>query len=241
MTIIGLITARGGSKSVPGKNISPLAGKPLIAWTIEAALRCKELNRVIVSTDDEKIAKIAQQWGAEVPFIRPAELAQDASSHISVVLHAIHWLEEKEGFCPDYIMLLQPTSPFRTVEDMRKTIQLAKTHNAVAVVSVCEATKHPYKTFKLIENGTIEYFIPSNIEYMYRQALPKVYEENGAIYLNTRESLLTGKTFLPKGSMPYFMPKERSIDVDTLWDFYLAELILKDKLKRKNWSPPAQI
>ena len=231
MTIIGLITARGGSKSIPGKNINPLAGKPLIAWTIEAALQCKELSRVIVSTDDEKIAEVAQQWGAEVPFIRPVELAQDASSHISVVLHAIHWLEEKERFCPDYIMLLQPTSPFRTVEDMGKTIQLAKDHHAVAVMSVCEALKHPYKTYKIIENGTLEYFIPSNIGYKYRQALPKVYEENGAIYLNKRSSLLQDQTFLPTGTIAYVMPQERSLDVDTPWDFYVADLILRNQGK----------
>jgi len=231
MTIIGLITARGGSRSIPGKNIKLLAGKPLIAWTIEAALQCKELRRVIVSTDDEKIAEVAQQLGAEVPFIRPVELSQDDSSHISVVLHTIHWLEEKEGFCPDYIMLLQPTSPFRTVEDMQKSIQFAKDNHAVAVMSVCEATKHPYKTYKILENGTLEYFIPSNIGYKYRQALPKVYEENGAIYLNKRSSLLQDQTFLPTGTIAYVMPEARSLDVDTPWDFYVADLVLKNQGK----------
>jgi CMP-N,N'-diacetyllegionaminic acid synthase len=229
MTIIGLITARGGSKSIPGKNIKPLAGKPLIAWTIEVALQCKELSRLIVSTDNKKIAEVARQWGAEVPFIRPAELAQDDSSHIAVVLHAIHWLKEKEGFCPDYIMLLQPTSPFRTVEDMLKAIKLAKDQHAVAVISVCEAAKHPYKTYKIIENGTLEYFISSNIEYKYRQALPKVYEENGAIYLNECLSLRQDKTFLPQGAIAYVMPQERSLDVDTPWDFYVADLVLRNQ------------
>jgi len=231
MNILSLITARGGSKSVPGKNIKHLAGKPLIAWTIEVALQCKELSRIIVSTDDEKIAEVARQWGAEVPFIRPVELSQDDSSHISVVLQAIHWLEEKEGYCPDYIMLLQPTSPFRTVEDIQQTIQLAKNHDAVAVMSVCEATKHPYKTYKVNENGTLEYFIPSNVGYKYRQALPKVYEENGAIYLNKRLSLLHDQTFLPPGTIAYVMPQERSLDVDTPWDFYVADLVLRNQWK----------
>jgi CMP-N-acetylneuraminic acid synthetase len=138
-------------------------------------------------------------------------------------------LKEKERCSPDYIMLLQPTSPFRTVEDIQTVIQLAKEHQAVAVVSVCEATKHPYKTYKLTENGTLEYFIPSNIEYLYRQALPKVYEENGAIYLNKRSSLLKNKTFLPKGTLPYIMPEERSLDIDTPWDFYVAELVLRNQ------------
>jgi CMP-N,N'-diacetyllegionaminic acid synthase len=229
MTIIGLITARGGSKSIPEKNIKPLAGKPLIAWTIEAALRCKELSRLIVSTDDEKIAEVARHWGAEVPFMRPVELAQDDSSHISVVLHAIQWLKEKEGFCPDYIMLLQPTSPFRTAEDIMKIIQLAKDRHAIAVISVCEAARHPYKTYKIIEDGTLEYFIPSNIAYKYRQTLPKVYEENGAIYLNKRISLLRDQTFMPEGTIPYIMPQERSQDIDTLWDFYIADLVMGNR------------
>lgn len=231
MTVIGLITARGGSKSILGKNIKFLAGKPLIAWTIEIALQCKDISRVIVSTDDQEIAEVARQWGAEVPFIRPTELSQDDSSHISVVLHAIHWLEEKEGYRPNYIMLLQPTSPCRTVEDIQITIQLAKNHDAIAVMSVCEAANHPYKTYKIIENGTLEYFIPSNIEYKYRQSLPKVYEENGAIYLNKRSSLLQHQTFLPSGTIAYVMPQERSLDIDTPWDFYIADLVLRNKAK----------
>jgi len=232
MKIIGLITARGGSKSVPGKNIKLLAGKPLIAWTIEVALQCTGLSRLIVSTDDEKIAEVARRWGAEVPFIRPAELAQDSSSHISVVLHTIHWLEEKEGFCPDYIMLLQPTSPFRTVEDMMNAIRLAKDKHAIAVIGVCEAAKHPYKTYRINENDTLEYFIPSNIGYKCRQALPKVYEENGAIYLNKSTSLLRDQTFLPEGAIAYVMPQERSHDVDTPWDFNVADLVLR---KMNKW------
>jgi CMP-N,N'-diacetyllegionaminic acid synthase len=124
--IIGLITARGGSKSIPRKNIKMLAGKPLIAWTIEAAQKSKDLSRIVVSTDDTEIADVARQWGAEVPFIRPEELARDGSSSISAVLHTVHWLDENEGYCPDYIMLLQPTSPFRTTEDIQKSIELAR-------------------------------------------------------------------------------------------------------------------
>lgn len=231
MKIVGLITARGGSKSIPEKNIKPLAGKPLIAWTIEVALQCKDFSQVIVSTDDEKIADISRQWGAKVPFTRPVEFSKDNSSHISVVLHAIQWLKEKEHCRPDYIMLLQPTSPLRTVEDIQAAIKLVKEHQAVAVVSVCEAAKHPYKMYKLTENGTLEYFIPSDIGYLYRQALPKVYEENGAIYLNKCSSLLQDKTFLPKGTFPYIMPEERSIDIDTYWDLYIADLVLRSQRK----------
>lgn len=226
---IGLITARGGSKSIPQKNIKMLAGKPLIAWTIAAALQSKELSRVIVTTDDEKIAKVSREWGAEVPFIRPIELARDDSSSISAVLHAIQWMEENEGFCPDYIMLLQPTSPFRTAEDIHQSKELARKHCAVAVVSVCEAGRHPYICKRILDNGTLADFMTPEMGYLRRQDLPPAYAVNGAIYLNRRSSLLLDRTFLPPGTIAYVMPQARSIDVDTLWDWYMAELIMEEK------------
>lgn len=226
---VGLITARGGSKSIPQKNIKMLAGKPLIVWTIDAALQCKELSRVIVSTDDEKIADVAHQWGAEVPFIRPAELARDDSSSVSAVLHAIHWMEENEGFFPDHVMLLQPTSPFRTAEDIQQSIELARKHQAVAVISVCEAERHPYLCKRILDNGTLADFMTTEMGYLRRQDLPPAYAVNGAIYLNQRSSLLQDQTFLPTGTIAYVMPQERSLDVDTPWDWYMAELIMKDR------------
>ena len=226
---IGLITARGGSKSIPQKNIKMLAGKPLIAWTIEAALQSKELSRVIVSTDDEKIAEVARQWGADVPFMRPDELAQDNSSSISTVLHALNWLAENEGGYPEYIMLLQPTSPFRTAEDIRQSIDLAGKHRAAAVVSVCEAECHPYICQRILEDGTLADFMTTEIKYLRRQDLPSAYAVNGAIYLNQCSSLLRDQKFLPSGSIAYIMPSERSLDVDTMWDWHLAELIIKDR------------
>jgi len=226
---IGLITARGGSKSIPQKNIKMLAGKPLIAWTIEAAQESKGLSRVIVSTDDEKIAEVARQWGAEVPFIRPAELALDDSSSISVVLHAINWMEESEGFSPDYVMLLQPTSPLRTAEDIDQSIELARKKRAVAVVSVCEAVHHPYDCKRVLGDETLADFISTDIVYLRRQDLPPAYALNGAIYLCQRMSLLREQTFYPEGTIAYIMPPDRSLDIDTMWDWHLAELIIKDK------------
>src|SRR3990170_965342 len=121
-TVLAVIPARGGSKSIPRKNIKPLGGKPLIGWTIDAALQSRMLSRVIVSTDDAEIAQAARECGAETPFLRPPELAQDDSSSISVVLHALQWLEEQEHFSPDYVLLLQPTSPFRNAHDIRAAI-----------------------------------------------------------------------------------------------------------------------
>lgn len=231
--IVGLVTARGGSKSIPRKNVKPLAGKPLIAWTIEAALQSCGLNRVIVSTDDNEIAQVAQEWGAEAPFMRPSELAQDDSPHIAAVEHAIRWLATHDNAHPDYIMTLQPTSPLRTAGDIDAAIQIAETHTAIAVVSVCEMSRHPYLSKRILPDGTLADFVSSDIAYMRRQALPPAYVLNGAIYLNCCESLLHNQTFLPQGTYAYIMPLERSLDIDTPWDLYLADLILKDRMRHE--------
>ena len=224
--IIGLVTARGGSKSIPRKNVKPLAGKPLIAWTVEAALQSRGLSRVIVSTDDNEIAQVAQEWGAEVPFVRPSELAQDDSPHIAAVEHAIRWLAAHDNSRPDYIMTLQPTSPLRTAGDIDAAIQIAETHAAIAVVSVCETDHHPYLSKRILPDGTLADFVSSDIVYLRRQALPPAYVLNGAVYLNHRESLLRDQTFLPKGARAYVMPPERSLDINTELDFRFAEFTL---------------
>ena len=157
-TILGLIPARGGSKGLPRKNIKLLLGKPLIAWTIEQALASKYLDKVVVSTDDEEIAKISKKYGAEVPFIRPKELATDKTKGIDVVLHTIRWMEEN-GKSYDFLMLLQSTSPLRTFEDMDKAIELLFLKKAKAIVSVCEVEHHPYWSNTLPEDGCMKNFI----------------------------------------------------------------------------------
>lgn len=225
--VLGLITARGGSKAIPKKNVRILAGKPLIAWTIEAASKSRFLSGVIVSTDDEEIAHVSKLFGADVPFMRPAELARDDSPHVLSVEHAVRWLEDKAGHAPDYVMVLQPTSPFRTAQDIDGAIQLAISQNASAVVSVCESNKHPYKIHQILEGGTLSSFVKSDIAYLRRQDLPVAYAENGAIYLSRSESLLRERTFLPVGTFPYIMPQERSLDVDSEWDLFIAELIMQ--------------
>ena len=224
--IVGLVTARGGSKSIPGKNVKPLAGKPLIAWTIEAALQSRGLNRVIVSTDDNEIAEVARGWGAEVPFMRPSELAQDDSPHIDAVEHAIHWLAAHGNSRPDYVMTLQPTSPLRTAVDIDAAIQIAEDTDATAVASVCETSHHPYLAKRILPDRTLVDFVSSDIAYLRRQALPPAYVLNGAIYLNRRESLLHDRTFLAKGTYAYIMPPERSLDIDSELDFRFAEFTL---------------
>jgi CMP-N-acetylneuraminic acid synthetase len=230
--IVGLITARGGSKSIPNKNIMLLAGKPLIAWTIEEAMKNNYLKRLIVSTDSPEIARVASDWDAEVPFLRPAEFAQDSSSHVSVIEHAIHWMKKNEGEVPEYILLLQPTSPLRTTEDIDGAISIALERDADSVVSVCEANSHPYLTKRIMDDGTLEDFMISEILYLRRQDLPPAFALNGAIFLNRTESLLRYRTFTPKGTRAFLMPPERSLDIDTPWDFYLAELILQDKMRK---------
>lgn len=232
--ILCLVTARGGSKTIPQKNITSLAGKPLIAWTIETALQSTMLRRVVVSTDDEKIAEVARQWGAEVPFVRPLSLALDDAPHIPVLLHAIQWIESHEDAKFKYVLLLQPTSPLRSKDDIDKAMELALEKNADSVVSVCQALSHPYLTKRITGDGRLEDFAPRPQGYLRRQALPDVYMVNGAIYVVRRETLINQHTFYTENTYAYVMPQERSLDIDTPWDLYLAELILRDRVGSEN-------
>jgi CMP-N,N'-diacetyllegionaminic acid synthase len=208
MDAIGLITARGGSKGIPRKNVRPLAGKPLIAWSIEAALASR-LSHVVVSTDDEEIAEVSRSHGAEVPFLRPAALAGDTSPHVDVVLHALDWCADGSGREPEWLMLLQPTAPARTAEDIDAALDLAESSGASAVVSVVETAHHPYIAKRMDEAGRLSDFLEVDLPYRRRQDFPPCYVLNGAIYV---------------------MPEERSLDVDTPWDFHVADLIVRDRL-----------
>lgn len=203
-----------------------MAGKPLIAWTLEAARDAATLDRVVVSTDDTEIAETARRWGADVPFLRPAELAGDASPHIDVVLHALAWLDEHQGYRPDYVVLLQPTSPLRTAGDIDAAVSLARARNADAVVSVCETHDHPYLVRRLSVDGRLEEFVPCPLAYARRQDLPAAYALNGAIYVNRRESLANTKSLCPAGAWAYEMPVERSLQIDREWELRLAEFVL---------------
>jgi CMP-N,N'-diacetyllegionaminic acid synthase len=226
MEVVAIVTARGGSKSIPGKNLVPLCGKPLIAWTIEAARNSPSVARVLMSTDDDRIAATARRFGAETPFQRPAELSQDASPHIDVVLHAVEWLRTHEDYVPDYTLLLQPTSPLRSSVDIEAAIRLAREKQLEAVVSVCEAREHPYLTQRIAEDGTLHNFVNHNLAYMRRQDLPPAVVFNGALYLTRRTALLEQRSFLPRGTVAYVMPHERSWDIDDLWDLAFVELVM---------------
>lgn len=221
-----MITARGGSKGVPRKNLCHVGGRPMIAWTIGAALAADRLDRIVVSTDDPEISDVARRAGVEVPFLRPSELACDDTPHVDVVLHALDWLERSEGDRPQYVVLLQPTSPLRTAEDIDAAVDLALARRADAVVSVVQTHDHPYLTRRLCSDGTLAEFIPCDIAYPRRQDLPAAYALNGAVFVNRCESLRAARTFCPPRTVAYEMPPERSMQVDTPWDLRLVQLVL---------------
>ncbi|MDD5457563.1 MAG: acylneuraminate cytidylyltransferase family protein [Candidatus Margulisbacteria bacterium] len=228
-SIVALIPARGGSKGLPGKNIRSLAGKPLIAWTIDAALDSKYIDRVIVSTDDEKIADTARQYKADVPFVRPQELATDSATGTDVALHTLNWLKENDKNY-DALILLQPTSPLRSVEDIDDLIQqFFLNSSAKALVSVCEAHHHPLWANTLPSDLNMRDFIRPEIKNKNRQDLPVYYQLNGALYIASPDYILNVKSFLGPETYAYIMPAERSVDIDDLSDFFLVENLLKNR------------
>ncbi len=234
MRTIAIIPARGGSKGIPHKNIVSVGGKPLIAWTIEAARRSTLLDRVLVTTDSAAIAEIARNAGAEVPFLRPAELAQDDTPGIAPLLHAVAWLTRHDHDMPDAVMLLQPTSPLRTEADIDAALRLLQAHAAEAVVSVAPPRHHPYWMKQLTPEGRLTDFVPHDpAAFALRQDLPPVYVLNGAIYLVQRTVLLQRQTFYTDQTYAYVMPPERSLDVDTPWDLFLIDLILQERQRHE--------
>jgi len=219
--ILGLIPARGGSKGIPRKNIKLIADKPLIAWTIEAALHSSCLSAVMVSTEDEEIAEVARHLGAEVPFLRPPALSQDTTPGVDPVLHM---LEHMPGF--DGVLVLQPTSPLRSTEDIDKCIGLAEDSQAYSVVSVSEPEKHPYWMYRLGSDRRLHALIEAPPAFR-RQELPLIYALNGALYYARTDWLLQHRTFVTPETVAYVMPQERSVDIDTPIDWKLAELLLR--------------
>ena len=229
LKILAIIPARGGSKSVPGKNIRELNGKPLIAYTIEAAKKIEDkFHRILVSTDDEKIGKISKDYGADVPFIRPNNLAEDKTPTYPVLQHAVHFVEKQDSINIDLIMLLQPTAPFRTTEDILNCLQLSQSSNTDSVISVVQVFSHHPILMKKIENNKLVHFSIEEKEGTPRQLYkPSAYMRNGAIYVTKRDTLIEKNSIWGDSITPYIMPQERSHNIDDEIDFITSELVMR--------------
>lgn len=226
---LAVIPARGGSKGIPRKNIASVAGRPLIAWTIAAARGASTVDRVVVSTDDPAIAAVSRNCGAETPFQRPLELAQDDTPGTASVVHALRWLEEHENYRPELFMLLQPTSPLRTSSDIDAAVQLLRRRNADAVVSVTPAPHHPYWMKRIEEEDRLSDFLTGVRAPACRQDLPCGYGLNGAIYLARRDMFLSCESWYSERTCAYVMPEERSLDIDSAWHLYIADIFLRER------------
>ncbi|WP_146549639.1 cytidylyltransferase domain-containing protein [Rummeliibacillus suwonensis] len=226
--ILAIIPARGGSKGVPRKNIKLLVGKPLIAWTIEEAKKSKYISKLILSSEDDEIINVAKEYDCEVPFKRPIELAQDNTPGIDTILHAI---EQCPGY--DYIILLQPTSPLRTSEDIDDFISYFINQNVNACVSVCEPSKSPYWMYQLGTSNNLIPLLKENASISRRQDLPKAYALNGALYIANIEWIKQTKNFVTDETVAYVMPVNRSYDIDTIDDFQICEYLLEKRFSHE--------
>jgi len=238
MKILAVIPARGGSKTIPRKNIKLLCGKPLIAWTIEAAKKSQHVSRVIVSTDDAEIAAIAKKYGVEVPFLRPAEISGDLATDVEFLTHALDFLKTQENYEPEIILRLPPTSPLRTASHIDKGIEtLLKNPEADAVRPITEAPKHPYKMWGLSSDKKyLEPFLARRITGMDepynlpRQILTKVYLHTGAMDVMRLRTIRELKSTSGHKLAYFFMKPEDSVNIDHLIDFELAEILMKRRL-----------
>lgn len=223
------VMARGGSVGIPGKNLRPLAGLPLIAHTFRAAQASRGVGRLFLSTDSESIAAVGREYGVEVPFLRPAELARSDSPGFEALLHAVRWVIEHLGYKPDWVLELLPTSPLRTAEDIDRALALMAEKDADSVVSVTESAQHPYWAKAVAADGRITPFFDTAYACCRRQDLPPAYALHGAIKVARTDVLLERGTWYTDRTYAYVMPPERSVDVDTPWDLRLAEWIIRDR------------
>lgn len=232
MRVLGVITARGGSKGIPRKNLTLVGGKPLLAYTAEAALAARRLTRVIVSTDDEEIATVARQYGLEVPFMRPAELARDDSPSLGVVQHAVRETEAN-GERWDAVFILQPTNPLRLASDIDGAIELLEESGADSVISFVDiGERHPAR-MKFIDDAgrVVDPPFAEAFEGQRRQDLPKMYLRDGSVYVTRHDVLMLQNSLKGQDCRAWLMPVERSCNVDTPFDLYLTECLL-DYAKR---------
>lgn len=227
MRVLGLIPARGGSKGVPHKNIRLLCGKPLLAYTAEAALAANLLDRVVLSTDDAQIAEVGRSWGLEVPFMRPAELAQDTTPTLPVVQHALRWLEES-GDVFDAVCLLQPTNPLRQAEDIRACVEhfAASSADSLMTVLPVPAEHNPHWVYFARPDGTLYLSTGDAQPIPRRQDLPPAWHREGSIYLTRRTVLMNQHSLYGASCIGYPLPLARAVNIDTLDDWARAEAML---------------
>jgi CMP-N,N'-diacetyllegionaminic acid synthase len=230
--VLGLITARGGSKGLPGKNIKPLLGKPLIGWTVEQALACPSLDAVVVSTDSAEIADVARDFGAQVPFLRPAELASDTATSADVVVHALDWLEGKDQPF-DLIVLLEPTSPLRLPADVEKALKaLLANPSAESIVGVAPVESgHPAFLYRLDDRGMMTPYAPDLPRVLRRQELEPLHYLEGSLYISYTAAFRARRSFYHERAMAYVVQRHQAHEVDTLGDFYVVEGLMKAYLE----------
>jgi CMP-N,N'-diacetyllegionaminic acid synthase len=227
MKIVAVICARGSSKGVPGKNVRPLAGKPLIVHTIDTAKKCPLFDKIVVSTDSPEIADIARASGAEVPFLRPPELATDTAPKLAAIKHAVRFLEERQAYRPDIIVDLDPTSPLRTIKDIEACIELVRDEGADNVFSVIPAHRNPYFNMVEVVNGRVQLAKCPALPLSRRQDAPPVYDMNASIYVWKREALLDNDSLFLEHTRIYKMP-EWARDIDGEIDFKFAEYLIRE-------------
>ena len=228
MKVVALICARGRSQGVPGKNIRPLAGKPLITWAIEQARSVRRIERVIVSTDAEDIAAVARQAGAEVPFLRPANLADHDSPEWLVWRHALSFLKDSEGAYPDALIIVPPTAPLRAVEDLERCLDEFQRGDADIVITVTDAHRSPY--FNMVEehpDGTVGLVIPPSAPIVRRQDVPVVYDVTTVAYVAKPQFVMAREGAFEGRVRHVQIPAERALDIDTLLDFRIAECLMR--------------
>ena len=229
MQVLALIPARGGSKRIKNKNIKLLAGKPLLAYTIEAALASNLIDRTVVSTDSQEVAAVARSHGAEVPFLRPGEIASDDSTEFEFHVHALEWLKTHTGYSPQLIVNLYPTTPFRKTETIEKAInRIVAFPDADSLRSVTKCQEHPYKMWKL-DGDLLKPFVPTERGYectLSYHLLPEVYKQNASIYITKPETLRNFGNTVGKKVVAFLMDKTESHDINFEYDFYVAEYLL---------------
>jgi len=230
MNYIALICARGGSKGLPGKNIRPLAGRPLITWAIGHARAVRRIGRVIVSTDSEEIAAVAREAGAEVPFLRPAELAQDKSPERLVWRHALNFLMETDGAYPDALIVVPATAPLRAVEDLERCLDNYEAGGVDTVITVTDAHRNPYfNMVKVLPDGTVSLVIPLEESITQRQDAPTLYDMTTVAYVARPEFVMTRNGIFEGRVRHVHIPAERALDIDTLLDFRIAECLINSQ------------